>query len=670
MKSLHRFLQQQQSKAILLILIIVGLIGPVSAFNVFTGRSIDSDDDSNQCSLPPKAHLNYCSYIEHNCDSSYFKLAQIYYCQFHNIVSLIFISSSILFSLCLILLSLSILVSNYLFRNLNELTMKLGLNNQILSFILIPLTNSIADLINYHIALDQGSSNLVIGQLMGSILIMFTVIIGSIAILTQGFKVEHPKILIIDLGWILVVLVLFAYVLSDGKINQLECIIMSLVYVAYVVFLSVFDKEKLRDYDEELLIEHYDGEDADNDGYPRVLEQPYNVEDALDIISNDEHSYGSVKSISRSASPLNSPKSSPCPSPLGSRVASPLPTSPLSSPTPISPITLDPSLPNIDTIDEDTEERNDGGAIDEAIDYLTIHYIPKDHNSISPYPSRPHSRPNSRQSSYHSHISLPHSYQQHYSPLPKRIMTRSFQYICNLIDLVLIFLIPFHRCIEVEDSQWKTQLRRHKYLPLWYLFETPLLYNYQFAHFNLQLVMPIVILLIPIVLYLKRFINQNTKIIFISIVGILNSLIIVSNISVYILQILKNLGIIWKISDYILGLLVFSISNSINDVITNITLATKINPILGINSCLGTPLLIILLGVGFNGLLVIQKSGGTSPIKFDLNPSVIVSTTALIVTIAFILIYLPAKKWKFDRTLGVVLVTWYLLVASVNLYLE
>ena len=114
----------------------------------------------------------------------------------------------------------------------------------------------------------------------------------------------------------------------------------------------------------------------------------------------------------------------------------------------------------------------------------------------------------------------------------------------------------------------------------------------------------------------------------------------------------------------------FSISKSIKDVITYITLATKINPILGINSCLGTPLLITLLGVGFNGLLVIQKSGGTSPIKFDLKSSVIVSTTALIVTIAFILIYLPAKKWKFDRTLGVVLVTWYLLVALVNLYLE
>lgn len=168
--------------------------------------------------ISTKAHLNHCSYIEQNCDSTYFKLAQLYYCQFHNAASLIFISSTILFTLCLILLSLSILVSNYLFRNLNELTMRLGLNNQILSFILIPLTNSIADLINYHIALEQGSSNLVIGQLMGSILIMFTIIIGSIAILTKGFKVEHPKILIIDLGWILAVLVLLHMSYQMGKL--------------------------------------------------------------------------------------------------------------------------------------------------------------------------------------------------------------------------------------------------------------------------------------------------------------------------------------------------------------------------------------------------------------------------------------------------------------------
>ncbi|CCG23111.1 hypothetical protein CORT_0D02660 [Candida orthopsilosis Co 90-125] len=664
MKLLYRLFQQQQPKAIQLLLVTACLIGPTTAFDIFTTRSPNPDDDSNQCSFPQKAHLNHCSYIEQNCDSTYFKLAQLYYCQFHNVASLIFISSTILFTLCLILLSLSILVSNYLFRNLNELTMRLGLNNQILSFILIPLTNSIADLINYHIALEQGSSNLVIGQLMGSILIMFTIIIGSIAILTKGFKVEHPKILIIDLGWILAVLVLFAYVLSDGKINQLECIIMCLVYVVYVVFLGIFDKEKLRDYDEELLIEHYDGDDEE--GCQHILEQPYNVEDALDIISNDEHSYGSFKSISRSASPRNSPKGSQCSSPLGSRVASPLPISPLTSPTPMSPIAPNQSLPNIDIVDEGEV---DGGIVSEAVDYLSVHYIPKDHNSPSPYPSRPRSRPCSRQSSYHSHLQLPHSHSHTPVSLHKRIMTITFQHICNFIDFIFIFLIPFHRCIELEDSEWKAQLRQHKYLPVWYLFVTPLLFNYQFTQFNLQFLIPIVTLSIPVILYLKRFININTKIILISIVGTLNSLIIISNISIYILQMLKNLGLIWNISDYILGLLVFSISNSINDVITNITLATKINPILGINSCLGTPLLIILLGVGFNGLLVIQNQGGKA-IKFDLKSSVILSTTALIITVTFILIYLPAKKWKFDRALGIVLVSWYLLIASVNLYLE
>lgn len=660
---LPHYLFQQQLKATLILLITACLVGQTTAFDVFTTRSTNTDDDSNQCSFPAKPHLNYCSYIEHNCDSTYFKLAQLYYCQFHNIASLIFISSSILFTLCLILLSLSILVSNYLFRNLNELTMRLGLNNQILSFILIPLTNSVADLINYHIALSQGNSNLVIGQLMGSILIMFTIIIGSIAVLTKGFKVEHPKILIIDLGWILTVLVLFAYVLSDGKINQLECIIMCLVYVAYVVFLSIFDKEKLRDFDEELLIEHYDGGygDGDNDeGCQHIIEQPYNVEDALDIISNDEHGYGSVRSISRSASPKNSPRGSPCPSPFGSRAASPLPVSTMTSPTPISPAVPSQVFPIIDTMEEGEEIRGDDND-PEAVDYLSVHYIPKDHYPGSPQPlSRPQSRSCSRQS-LHSHTPV---------ALPKRIMTLTFHYICNFIDFIFIFLIPFYRYVELEDSQWKAQLRQNKYLPTWCLYVTPLLFNYQFTHINLQILLPIVTISIPIVLYLKRFININTKIIIVSLVGTLNSLIIISNISIYILQILKNLGLIWKISDYILGLLVFSISNSINDVITNITLATKINPILGINSCLGTPLLIILLGIGFNGFLVIQKTPHGGAIKFDLKSSVILSTTALIATVVFILIYLPAKKWKFDRTLGMILVSWYLLVALINLYLE
>ncbi|KAI5961382.1 uncharacterized protein KGF55_004005 [Candida pseudojiufengensis] len=575
----------------------------------------------DQCSIPSKlistSSNQICKYIEKNCDSKYFKISKLYYCKYnHNLNSLIIISGIILLSLCLILLSLSILVSNYLFKNLNELTLIFGLNNQILSFILIPLTNSFPDLINYYIVLESGNSNLIIGQLMGSILIMFTIIIGFISIMNKSYVVEQPKLLIIDLSWILIVLILFSYILSDGKITKIECLIMSIVYISYIIFLSVFDKEKIKEFDEELLISC--------DDHQHIIEQPYNIEDALDIISNDERQYGSIQTISRSPSPRS------C-SPINSRSPSPI-ASPIISPRPIIE-----SLKSQEIIERQNE-------------FLSVNYIPRDKSpSTTPFIL-------SRSCSYH-HQQKP------------KLLTLIFQYICNCIDFILIFLIPFHRCIENEDSKWKSYIRHNKLMTIWYFFEIPLLINYQFFQIELNYLIVGLIITFPIV-FTFNLIKHNIKIIIISILGIITSLIVVSNISILILQILKNLGLIWKISDYILGLLVFSISNSINDVITNITLATKINPILGINSCLGTPLLIILLGIGFNGFLVIQQSSSHKSIKFDLKPSVILSTTSLIVTIVFILIYLPSNKWTFDRKLGIGLVGWYFLIAFTNLYLE
>ena len=137
------------------------------------------------------------------------------------------------------------------------------------------------------------------------------------------------------------------------------------------------------------------------------------------------------------------------------------------------------------------------------------------------------------------------------------------------------------------------------------------------------------------------------------------------NINIIIL--LKNLGLIWRISDYILGLIVFSVSNSVNDLITNLTLATKINPILGINSCLGTPLLLILLGIGINGAVVTSRT--KHPVKFHLTNNIIISTFALLVTIILLLIYLPLNKWHFDKKLGYTLLAWYVIITTINLYL-
>lgn len=106
-------------------------------------------------------------------------------------------------------------------------------------------------------------------------------------------------------------------------------------------------------------------------------------------------------------------------------------------------------------------------------------------------------------------------------------------------------------------------------------------------------------------------------------------------------------------SEFILGLLVFSIANSLNDLITNLAMSAY-NPVYGINACLGTPLLNILLGVGFNGLVVLHQLGELLML-FELNPRVIFATGLLMVLVAGTWLYLVANRWRFDRRLAALL---------------
>ena len=565
------------------------------------------EESSSQCSIPSSTP-NVCSFIQKQCDTTYFKISELYYCCLTpSLPNLLFSSLLILVLLVVILISLSILVSNYLFQNLHNLTNVLGLNNQILSFILIPLSNSLPDILNYYIALDSGSTDLVIGQLMGSLLIMFTIIIGSISILNRGYIIEHPKILMLDLVIVLIVLILFLEILSDGKITNLECWIMITGYFLYILFLIFFDKDKLKEVadEEQVWIEYQ------NNG---LFTHPYNIEDAISILSsNDDEiaSYGPV--VSRSPSPLPEHTSSANdPLSLSINSLSPRSSSPLYGPSEVateeSPLLLavpgkfptseiSPSIP----INEDSD--------DEIIIQI---------------PSR-----------------------------SKSFVQRAF----DLVDYLFMTFVPYYRKIKSNYS---------RAIISWYIIETIAVVNYQFFQFPYKNVIPISYVIAAILVYIQ--LTSNVQIVAISMAGLTVSLIIVSNLAIVTLQLLKNLGVIWQISDYLLGLIVFAISNSLNDGITNITISTKINPILGINSCIGTPLLIILLGIGGNGLIVTSRSH--KDIWFSLTDNVVISAGGLIFSICCLIIYLPWNEYRVDAKIGNFLLLLYIIMTGVEIYLE
>lgn len=565
------------------------------------------EESTRQCSIPSSTH-NICSFIQKQCDTNYFKISELYYCYLtSSLPSLLLSSLLILVLLVVILISLSILVSNYLFQNLHNLTNVLGLNNQILSFILIPLTNSLPDILNYYIALDSGSTDLVIGQLMGSLLIMFTVIIGSISILNRGYIIDHPKILMLDLVIVLIVLILFLEILSDGKITNLECWTMITGYFLYILFLIFFDKDKLKESadEEQIWIEYL------NNG---LFTHPYNIEDAISILSsNDDEiaSYGPV--FSRSPSPLpdntNSPNGSLS---LSISSLSPRSSSPLCGPTELvteeSPLLL--SVPGKFS----TSESSPSISVNEDSEDEIIIQIP------------------SRSKSF---------------------VQRAF----DLVDCLFLTFVPYYRKIESNYS---------KTIICWYIMETTAIINYQFFQIPYKYVIPLSYIVAAILVHVQ--VSNNVQIVSISVAGLTVSLIIVSNLAIITLQLLKNLGVIWQISDYLLGLIVFAISNSLNDGITNVTISTKINPILGINSCIGTPLLIILLGIGGSGLIVTSRSH--KDILFNLTDNVVISAAGLIFSICCLIIYLPWNNYRVDAKIGNFLLLLYIVMTGVEICLE
>ncbi|KAG7662669.1 uncharacterized protein J8A68_003799 [[Candida] subhashii] len=558
------------------------------------------DPDSKQCYIPKLTGDN-CRYIRKHCDSSYFTLSAWYYCSSSSYpweLALGGLSLIILSLLTLILVSLSILVSNYLFRDLNELTKILGINNQILSFILVPLTNSFPDLINYFVALDSNSADLVIGQIVGSIAIMFTVIIGLICIFGHNFIVEQPRLLTIDLAWVLIIITLFSIILSDGKITLVESVIMLTTYVAYIIFLMLFDKDKLRDFDEELLIEHEDHQD--------ILEQPYNIEDAMSILAaRRKNNRPAIISRPSSLRTVSSPQ-------VPRRVASPMRTS-ASSPVKQMARSVSSSVISPPGSQPSSQKPSPEGKPKGAYgDFLTVTYEHPDETTPLGTPSPAPEA--AQEAAQEAEPQKPEKY--HW-----------IEYFFIAIEFVLFMLVPVHKDVEEDSYHWKSKFKKYWWLKYWYLIEVPLLLNFEVFNYSYWYVLPGILIYIPIVLLIVPHVKDSHIVIVITSVGIVNSLVIVSMMSIVLLQLLKNLGLIWRISDYILGLIVFSVSNSVNDLITNLTLATKINPILGINSCLGTPLLLILLGVGINGAVVTSRT--KHPVKFHLTNNIIISTFAL-----------------------------------------
>ncbi|KAF2109090.1 Sodium/calcium exchanger protein-domain-containing protein [Lophiotrema nucula] len=156
----------------------------------------------------------------------------------------------------------------------------------------------------------------------------------------------------------------------------------------------------------------------------------------------------------------------------------------------------------------------------------------------------------------------------------------------------------------------------------------------------------------------------------------------ISSIANEVVGVLKTLGVILNMSDAILGLTIFAVGNSLGDFVADVTVARLGFPVMALSACFGGPMLNILLGIGISGCYMTIKGGKhrhekhpDRPLRFkpypiDVSTTLVISAATLLVTLVGLLIVVPMRRWRMDKTIGWGLVALWSASTVVNVIVE
>ncbi|CAG8506320.1 499_t:CDS:2, partial [Dentiscutata erythropus] len=125
-----------------------------------------------------------------------------------------------------------------------------------------------------------------------------------------------------------------------------------------------------------------------------------------------------------------------------------------------------------------------------------------------------------------------------------------------------------------------------------------------------------------------------------------------------VVGVLQALGLIMGLSDAILGLTIFAMGSSLGDLVANITIAKAGCPMMAMSACFGGPM----LSIGLSGTYVTAKTG--IPYKIEIEPTLVVSSISLLVTLFSALIYIPWNEYRMSRAWGYYLISVYLIAPA------
>lgn len=253
------------------------------------------------------------------------------------------------------------------------------------------------------------------------------------------------------------------------------------------------------------------------------------------------------------------------------------------------------------------------------------------------------------------------------------------EHFLNGIDHILYLLIPvskltLHRLEGIQQSA-KAALFDSRIFHFWMVLVSLVLLNCNTIRAGYQWVCAAAIFSYLALEFTKSFSTDFSSNVLLDMASIVNSLGIISVVTRATILLLKNLGAIWDISEYSMGLLVFSLVNSLNDIAMNVLLSTSLSPTLGINACLGTCLISLLFGIGLNGVIQIltcnfNHQTRTKALEFELSREIYVSTATLLAVILMYILYLPWNDWNLDRKAGLAGIFVWIATTLACLYMD
>jgi len=124
-----------------------------------------------------------------------------------------------------------------------------------------------------------------------------------------------------------------------------------------------------------------------------------------------------------------------------------------------------------------------------------------------------------------------------------------------------------------------------------------------------------------------------------------------------VVNVLQTFGIVLNLSHEILGLTVLAWSNSLGDLISDITVATQGYPRMAISACFGGPLFNMLVGVGLPFTIATIQKGGN--IAVDTSPVAQILCVFLGASLVSSFIIIPASRFRASRPYAIFLLLLY-----------